>query len=53
MMTIKVASYPSVYPLTLIRADAHMHYCNHESGNLMRTVTHKEQIMCTTSEIEV
>lgn len=23
MMTIKVASYPSVYPLTLIRTDAH------------------------------
>jgi len=53
MMTIKVALYPSVYPFRLIHAGAHMHYHNCESGSLRWTVTHKEQIMCTTSEIEV
>ena len=53
MTTIKVASYPSVYPLRLIHADVRMHYRNNESGSLRWTVTHEEQIMCTTSETEV
>jgi len=42
MMTIKVASYPSVYPLRMIHANAHTHYHNHESGSLRWTVTDKE-----------
>jgi len=42
MMTIKVALYPSIYPLKLIHADAHTHYRNHESGSLRKTVTHEE-----------